>query len=181
LGAHLVFVDESGFLLIPTLHKTWAPRGQTPIVRHRYRRDRTSVISGLSISPARRRIGLYFQCHRKNIKHDEVCLFLCELLRHLRGEVIVLWDNASIHKGDRIREMTDRFPRLHFERFPAYAPQLNPDEQVWAQAKGALANGRPDDLEELIWTVRRTLAGLKRSQPRLRACIHKSELPPFLR
>jgi transposase len=150
-------------------------------VRHRYRRDRTSVISGLSISPVRQRIGLYFQCHRKNIGHPEVCLFLGHLLRHLRGEVIVLWDNASIHKGDRIRELASRFPRLHFEFLPAYAPQLNPDEEVWAQAKGALANGRPDHLDELVWTVKYVLGNLKRSQPRLRACIHQSELPPFLR
>jgi hypothetical protein len=64
-------------------------------------------------------MGLYFQCHRKNIGHTEVCLFLRHLLRHLRGEVIVLWDQASIHKGDPIRELTCRFPRLHFERLPA--------------------------------------------------------------
>src|SRR4030066_72860 len=55
LGAHLVFVDESGFLLIPSVHKTWAPRGQTPIIRHRYQRDKISVISGLSVSPVRQR------------------------------------------------------------------------------------------------------------------------------
>jgi hypothetical protein len=54
-------------------------------------------------------------------------------------------------------------PRLHFERLPAYAPQLNPDEQVWGQAKGALANGRPDNLDELICKVTRILTGLKPS------------------
>ena len=48
LGAHLVFADESGFLLIPNVVKTWAPRGQTPVLRHYYRRERISVISGVS-------------------------------------------------------------------------------------------------------------------------------------
>jgi len=60
LGAHIVFGDESGFLLIPTLRKTWAPRGRTPVVRHRYRHDRLSVISGISTAPQRKRVGLYF-------------------------------------------------------------------------------------------------------------------------
>jgi hypothetical protein len=120
LGAHIVFVDESGFLLIPNVRKTWAPRGDTPIVRHRYRHDRISVISGISIAPQRQRVGLYFQAHAKNIQHDEVCQFLRHLLRHLRGPVIVIWDNASIHKGDRIREICRRFPRLHLERLPPY-------------------------------------------------------------
>jgi hypothetical protein len=43
LGAHLVFADESGFLLLPHVAKTWAPVGQTPIHRHVYRRDKISV------------------------------------------------------------------------------------------------------------------------------------------
>jgi transposase len=181
LGAHIVFVDESGFLLIPTVRKTWAPRGQTPIIHHRYRHDRISVISGISIAPRRRRIGLYFQCHPNNIRHGEVCEFLRYLLRHLRGHVIVIWDNASIHKGEPIREICRRYPRLHLEHLPPYAPQLNPDEAVWADAKGRLANGRPDDLTVMSRHLHRTLRDIKRSQRRLRRCIHQSELPPFLR
>jgi transposase len=180
LGAHIVFADESGFLLIPTLRKTWAPRGQTPVVRHRYRHDRISVISGVRIASRRRRVGRYFQAHEDNIRHDEVCHFLRHLLRHLRGHVIVLWDNASIHKGERIRELGHRFPRLHLEYLPAYAPQLNPDEAVWAYATGRLANGRPDTLGALSRHLHRTLRELQRSQRRLRGCIHRSELPPFL-
>jgi transposase len=180
LGAHLVFVDESGFLLIPTVSKTWAPRGHTPLLRHRYRRDRISVISGISVAPKRHRLGLYFQCHAKNIQHDEVCAFLRYLLRHLRGPVIVLWDNGPIHKGERIRALCRRLPRLRLERFPAYAPELNPDEGVWASAKRELANGRPDTQEELFRHLRRAFHALQRSPRRLRGCIHQSDLPPFL-
>jgi len=163
------------------LRKTWAPRARTPIVRHRYRHDRLSVISGISIAPQRKRVGLYFQVHPKNIRHDEVCAFLRHLLHHLRGPVILLWDQASIHKGDRIRELCRRFPRLHLELLPPYAPQLNPDEEVWAYAKWCLANGRPDDLATLHRHLRRALGELKRSPRRLRGCIQRSELPPFLR
>jgi hypothetical protein len=59
LGAHIVFADESGFLLLPHVAKTWAPVGQTPIHRHVYRRDKISVISGISVSPKRQRLNLY--------------------------------------------------------------------------------------------------------------------------
>jgi transposase len=163
------------------VRKTWAPRGETPIIHHRYRHDRISVISGISVAPRRRRVGLYFRCHAKNIRHDEVCEFLRYLLRHLRGHVFVVWDNASIHKGERIREICHQFPRLHLEALPPYAPQLNPDEAVWADAKGRLANGCPDDITALGRRLRRTLRDIKRSPRRLRRCIHQSELPPFLR
>ena len=61
LGTYIVFCDESGFLLIPNVVCTWAPRGKTPIVRHRYCLDKVSVISGISASPRRQRLGLYFR------------------------------------------------------------------------------------------------------------------------
>lgn len=66
LGAYLVFVDESGFMLMGTVCRTWAPRGETPQIRYRYKHDRLSVISGLSLSPRRQRVGLYYSSlHKK--------------------------------------------------------------------------------------------------------------------
>lgn len=177
LGAHLVFIDESGFLLIPPVRKTWAPRGQTPIQRHHYRRDKVSVISGISISPQLHHLGLYFQCHPKNIQQTEACDFLLHLLRHLRRQVIVLWDNARPHKGESIRELCHRYHRLHLEALPPYAPELNGDEGVWKHAKGNLANGRPDDLEELTAHVINSLRELACSQTKLRGCLLQTKLP----
>jgi transposase len=180
LGAHLVFIDESGFLLIPPVRKTWSPRGLTPTIRYQQLRHRISVISGLSLSPKRNRLGLYFTLKEKNIQQAEICEFLRDLLKHLRGPVVVVWDNSRTHKGDMIKDLCHRFKRLHLERFPPYAPQLNPDEGVWSQAKGALANGRPDNIEELQGRLHEVLKDIMTSPSRLRACIHKSELPPFL-
>jgi transposase len=181
LGAYLVFVDESGFLLIPTVLRTWAPRGRTPIHRHRYRRDKASVISGISLSPRRQRLSLFYRLHLTNIGQIEVCQFLRLLLRHLPGHVIVLFDNSSTHKGDPLRQLCQRHPRLHVEHFPSYAPELNPDEGVWTLAKRTLANSQPDDILELVVEVTQTMDELAESRPKLRACIEHSGLPPFLR
>src|SRR2546429_6426531 len=59
------------------------------------RRDKLSVISGISVSPKRRRLSLYYLLFFENIGQEEVCVFLRELLRHLRGPIIVLLDNSS--------------------------------------------------------------------------------------
>ncbi len=166
--------------MTPSVYKTWAPRGCTPVVRHRQRRDRISVISGISISPRRRRLGLYFHLHPKNIQHPEVCQFLRDLLRHLRGPVLLVWDNATIHKGEAIRALCGRFPRLDLYHFPGYAPELNPDEGVWKLAKQTLANGRPDTQDELRRHLRASLNQIRRSPRRLRGCIGQSELSLFL-
>lgn len=177
LDAHIVFVDESGFQLTPSVRRTWAPRGQTPLVCHWQRRDKVSAISALSVSPKRAHIGLYWQLRQTNIRQAEACGFLRHLLRHLRGHVIVIWDNSKVHKGEVVRQFCGRFSRLHLERFPAYAPELNPDEEVWDHLKGALANGCPDDLAELLADLGVALADLRQCQPALRSCIHRSELP----
>src|SRR5438046_8998560 len=81
LGAHIVFADESGFLLIPTVVRTWAPQGETPIHRHRQgRRDKLSVISGISVSPKRRRLSLYFILFFEKMSKEAVSVSLRELL-----------------------------------------------------------------------------------------------------
>jgi transposase len=180
LGAHLVFIDESGFLLIPSVRKTWAPRGHTPLLRFWQRHDRLSVISGISVSPRRHRLGLYYPIYATNSRQPHVCEFLRDLLRHLRGPVIILWDNGRIHKGPFIRALCHRFPRLRLDFFPAYAPELNPDEAIWTLAKATLANGRPDCVTTLMADLLRTFKRLRRSQSKLRGCITSSDLPAFL-
>jgi len=182
LGAHIVFADESGFLLIPNVVRTWAAQGQTPIHRHRQgRRDNISVISGISVSPRRHHLSLYYLLFYDNIGQQEVCVFLRELLRHLRGPAIVLLDNSSTHQGAPIEQVLRQHRRLYIEHFPSYAPQLNPDEGVWSLAKRELANSCPNDVEELMENILGSIEGIRASPEKLRGCIAQSELPSFLR
>ena len=167
-------------MMIPTVRRTWAPCGKTPLLHHHYRRERISVIGGLSVSPRRRRLGFYFRLHDKNISHEEVHDFLHHLLRHLRGHVMLVWDGASIHAPGQHADLLRRYPRLHLERLPAYAPQLNPVEAAWHLTKWPLANGRPDDIWQLGEAVFGSLKCVRASQRKLRGCFKQSELPPFL-
>ena len=162
--------------------RTWAPQGQTPIHRHRQgRRDKISVISGISVSPSRHRLGLYYLLFYDNIGQDEVCIFLRELLRHLCGPVIVLLDNSSTLKGKPIEQILGRHRRLRIEYFPSYAPQLNPDEGVWALAKQKLANSCPNDVDELMEDILGSIEAIRSSSEKLRGCITHSGLPFSLR
>ena len=180
LAAHLVFIDESGFLLIPSVRKTWGPVGKTPIVVHRYCHDRISAISGIAVSPKRFRCTLYYQLYEDNIHGEEVAAFFHQLLRQVPGHLIVLLDNGKIHRGDPVQELLAHTPRLHLVPFPPYAPELNPDEGVWNHLKNTLANGRPDTQAELMDVPADEICRLATSKSLLRACIEHSELPPFL-
>jgi len=165
--------------LLPTVRRTWAPRGETPLLRHRYRRDKVSAISAVTVSPQRHRCGLYALFYGDNITQGEVAVFLRLLLRHLAGPIIVLWDGGAIHGGPEVTQLLARHPRLQVERFPAYAPELNPDELVWNYLKGELANGSPDTVAELLDELTRVTRRLRRAPALLRAFVVGTELPPL--
>ena len=177
LGAWLVFADESGFLLIPNIKRTWAPKGETPIVRYKLQHKKLSAISALAVSPRRRRIALYLQIRRKAFKGPDVRRFLHYLLQHLRGPIVLLWDQGPIHRHGTVREFVQAHPRLRIEEFPGYAPELNPAEYVWCQSDSALANSRPEELTELKALLIATKRRLRNSQDLLWSCIAASDLP----
>jgi len=154
--------------------------GQTPIVRHRYRHDRISAISGIAVSPKRCRCTLYCQLYEDNIQGEEVAAFLRQLWRQIRGRLIVRLDNSTAHRGEPVRELLSRTRRLHLVPFPAHAPELNPDEGVWNHLKTTLANGRPETPAELMDVLADEICRLAASQSLLRGCIHQSDLPLFL-
>jgi putative transposase len=112
LGAYLIFLDEAGFLLIPSVRKTWGPVGQTPIVRHRYAHDR---ISAIAVSPKRFQCTLHCHLYADNIQGEEVATFLRHLLRAIPGHLVVLLDNGGIHRGEPVQELLGRTSRLHLQ------------------------------------------------------------------
>jgi putative transposase len=179
-GAHIVFIDESGFFLNPLVRRTWAPKGQTPVLtgfgRHR---DKVSTIAAISIAARRRRIGLYFQTDPKSyVDATGVVSFLRRLLRHLRGKVIVVWDGGSNHKGPLIRALLRRLPRLHLERLPAYAPDLNPVEMIWSYLKyGKLSNFVPRDVKHLDRVVSQHLLQLAEASGLIKSLWTGSKTP----
>jgi len=144
---------------------------------HRYRRDKISAISSLAVSPKRRRLALFIQVRKRNLNGLDVRTFLKDLLKHLRGPLVLLWDGASIHGRKEVKEFLKRHSRIRVERFPAYAPELNPAEYVWNRADHNLRNSVPDDLGELKGMLRNTVRRLRRSQDRLWSCIYASDLP----
>jgi len=138
--------------MLPTVRRTWAPKGRTPVLRHRGRRhQKISVIGALSISPRRRRLRLFLQWHPDaNVGEEQMIAFLRQLLRHLPGEVIIVWDRLNVHRSRRVRAYADERGRLSLELLPPYAPELNPVEGVWSNLKyHRLANHGIDDLAEL--------------------------------
>ena len=168
-------------MLTPTVRRTYAPRGQTPIHRCWDRRDRISAISAITVSPMRRRLGFYFRLlpENQNVRAEHVVGFLRLLTRHIRNPLNVFWDRSNVHDRSKlVREFLKKHPRVITARFPAYAPELNPDEGVWSYAKYArLSNAAPADSDDLRVRVNRELKRLRKRTDLLASFIHHSELP----
>jgi putative transposase len=142
-------------------------------------RDKVSTIAAISVASGRRRIGLHWRTNAKHyIDAAGVVAFLRHLLGRLRGKVIVLWDGGSNHKGPLVRELLRRFPRLHLERLPAYAPDHNPVEMIWSYLKhGLMANFVPRHVRHLDQVIRGHLVDLARHHGLIRSLWAGSKLP----
>src|SRR5262249_4452083 len=108
------------------------------------------------------------------VSGTEVVRFLRHLLQHLSGPLLVLWDGASIHHGQAVKDFlaTDAAKRLHLERLPAYAPDLNPADDLWHLLKyHELGNLVCEALWELKLELRQAFARLRHRTSALRGRI----------
>jgi site-specific recombinase XerD len=81
---------------------------------------------------------LYVHCQDCASNSADVAAFLPQVLREVPGHLVMLWDGAPMHRRHVIQAFlaNGAAQRLHLERLPAYAPELNPGEGLWAQLKG---------------------------------------------
>jgi transposase len=139
------------------------------VLRAYLTRDHLSVISGLTLEGQ-----LLLQMRQQAFCGPDVVRFLRHLLRHIPGKLLVLWDGASIHRGQAVRDFlaAGGAARVHLEPLPAYAPELNPDEGIWHYLKHVeLRNLCCDDLPELQQELRRAVARLRHKPAVLQGCI----------
>ncbi len=164
----LVFVDESGFYLLPGRVRTYAPRGQTPTLRVCETRDHLSVMSAITAQ------GWLFTLVRtdESLTSVESVRFLKHLRTQLDRKLLVVWDGSPIHRGEVVKAyLADGGAKqIHLERLPAYAPDLNPDEGVWNQLKHVeLRNVCCRDLAHLHHQFNLAVARLRRKPDLIRS------------
>ena len=169
-----MFVDESGFYLLPMVSRTYAPVGQTPVIREYLTRDHLSAISG--ITPEGK---LYMMVQEQAYRGPDVVNFLRHLLRHIPGKLLVLWDRGPIHRSRVVKEFlaAGAAARIHLEQLPAYAPELNPDEGIWSYLKGVeLKNVSCQGLTQLRGELRLAKERLRHKTHIILGCLEQPGL-----
>lgn len=164
-GRTLVFEDEAGFYLLPGVVRTYAPRGQTPVLEEWQTRDHLSVMGGCT--PAGQ-VAVLVRPESLNGHHT--IAFLEHLLRHMGDRLLVIWDGSPIHRRAEVADFLGSAAGrgIRVEALPGYAPDLNPwDAGGWHHLKSVeLGNQSWLDLDELHLQLHAAIGRL-RQQPDL--------------
>jgi transposase len=141
-NALIVFEDESGVSLLPSVRATWAPRGQTPVLRHPFNWKRLSLAGALAYEPDGSDAHLFFELRPGAYNDETLIAFLSELNEVEQRNVLLIWDGLPSHRSRRMNDwIASQRHWLAVERLPGYAPDLNPIENVWGNLKSQeLAN-----------------------------------------
>lgn len=155
----IFYVDESAFYLLPQIRKTWAPVGQTPILTEGCQYAHLSVMG--AISPHG---DIYYRLQESSYTGSAVAQFIRDLLGLTSQKLHIIWDGASIHRSQEVKDLLrtdDQESRVQLTLLPAYSPQLNAAEQVWAWLKGGeLKNVCCKTLDELTQKVQQAFSKL---------------------
>ena len=151
--------------------RTYAPRGQTPVLRVPLSRDHLSAISG--ITPDGK---LYLLVQERAFRSPDVVVFLQHLVAQIGGKLVVIWDGAPIHRAQPVKDFlaTEAGQRVHLEPLPGYAPDLNPAEGIWNLLKRVeLKNVCCATQAELRRCLRLAAGRLRRKPAMIEACIRE--------
>ena len=187
-GAWICFEDEAGHTLRPPKARTWAPRGQTPVIPvstmgsgrisvaglfcvrpHHNPGDNPGDDSGDNSGSRPRwlyRIKIHRRARkgkaaRRSFAETDYATLLDAAHRTLGTDIVLIWDNLNTHRSAAMRTLITRRPWLHVIQLPAYAPDLNPTEGVWSHVKHSLGNLAVTSVDHLATLVRKRLTRIQ--------------------
>jgi transposase len=179
-NANLVFVDESGFMMTPTIRRTFAPRGSSPVNKVSDPHGRISIIAAISVSPKKTRLNMQYHIldDNTNYRGPSIVEFLKQLRIQVCKPMNLIWDCNIIHWADVVLQYLNTAPEIVNNFFPPYAPELNPVDRMWFYLKyDRLPNYTPETRAELRRTVESEMQRLQKQPDLLRSFIRQSEVP----
>jgi transposase len=171
----LVFVDESGFDLLPAILRTYAPIGETPVLKVLHTRDHLSMMS--AITPQG---WLFTRTRYEALNGMDSVHFLTHVRSQTDRKLLVVWDGSPIYRTTDVQDFlaNGAAKTIHLERLPAYAPDLNPDEGTWRHLKRVeLANVCCSDLVDLYSQVCLAVSRLRRKPRIIQSFFAQAGLP----
>jgi transposase len=160
-GATIFFADESRVRADGHRGTTWATIGETPVVKDSGDRFGLNMISAVSAQGQ-----MYFECFEKMMESQRFIDFLKNLREAAAQPILVIVDGGSYHKSKAVKEFLKKEGEelgIKVVLLPPYSPELNPDEQVWNQAKREIGSQSLNTKKNLREAVERALQAIQTS------------------
>jgi transposase len=160
-GATIFFADESRVRADGHSGTTWAPIGETPVVADSGDRFGINMISAVSAQGQ-----MYFECFEAKMESQRFIEFLKNLRQSADKPILVIVDGGSYHKSKAVKDFLKTEGAnmgVTLILLPPYSPELNPDEQVWNQAKRRIGKMSINTKKALGDVVERTLSAIQDS------------------
>lgn len=149
-------MDEVGFSFQAKVTTTWAPIGQTPVLRRVSKRRELSTVVALTLT------GKIYKRHFGHaIGGAEIVVALRHFQRHIPGPLILIWDRLSAQRAAVVKAYLTTHPEVEVAWLPPYAPDLNPEEGCHGNVKQHLRNATPANVSALRVQVDRGFARLR--------------------
>jgi len=157
--------DETGISNQDQIGRSWAPKGQTPVVARTAKRISQSLISAVS-----NRGLMRFMLYQGALNADRFLTFLRRLIKDAGQKVFLVVDNLKVHHANKVKAWVERHAHeIELVYLPAYAPEHNPDEYLNHDVKQKLRQKPQSDCkDELVESTRIVLRAIQRSPTRVR-------------
>ncbi len=171
-GRVIVLIDESGLSERPCRARTWAPKGETPVLQYSFSWKHLSVIAGLTYW------RFYFRLFNGSIKRPADRRVLEGPAKDHRPKAPDhLGSPASAPLQTGARACRTQHGRIALASLPTYAPELNPIECIWGYLNHhATPNYRGTNLKDVAHRASGNLRSMQR-RPRLITAFWKQAEP----
>ena len=171
--ASIFFADEAGCRNDHQSGTTWAPVGETPVVKFTAKRESLGMISAFSM-----RGKMSWMIFEGTMNSARFIEFLRELLQDVKGKIFLIVDNVKYHKSAKVNTWVEQHKdRVELFFLPGYSPDLNPDEWVWKNVKSDhVARIVPDRPGHLYEIAEKALRMLRNTPEKIRSFISDPHL-----
>lgn len=145
-GAEIHWGDETGCVSLPVNIKGYAPKGETPVLRHPTTKFRINMISTLTNQGKVR-----FMIYEEKMTAELFIKFLKKLIKDSQRTIYLILDNLKVHRAYKVKAWAEENEdKIKLFYLPPYCPDLNPDEYLNCDLKtNANKKSIPKNKDEL--------------------------------
>jgi transposase len=164
-GAEIHWGDETGLRSDDVRGRSYAPQGQTPVVRVNNKRHGLSVISTVTNKGTMR-----WKIFDGALNSDILIDFMRRLVRGAGRKVYLILDNLRVHHSKPVKTWLAKHQhQIEVFYLPSYSPELNPDEMANADLKQAVTRLAPARTKlQLVKATSKHLRSVQRQPERIK-------------